>query len=154
MDKNFYTSLEYGKRGERMVELALTAKGNKMIDVSDDLQYRKYDIDFVVERKRDTITLEVKSDYKSQETGNFFVEYQNDNNVNHNFEGWYHYSQAQFICFVQQEFHKAYIVLFDELVNDIEKKNSYRRARSNNSWGYLVPITNIAEYETCYEFTV
>ena len=154
MDKNFYTSLEYGKRGEKMISLALTAKGNKMIDVSDDLQYRKCDIDFIVERKRDTITLEVKSDYKSQETGNFFVEYLNWNNKSHNYDGWYKYCQADFICFVQQEYHKAYIVLFDELVNDIEKKNSYRRARSNNSWGFLVPVENIVEYQSCYEFTV
>ena len=153
MDKNFYTDLDYGKRGEKMVELALTAKGNKMIDVSDDTNYKKYDIDFVVERKRDTITLEVKSDFRSQETGNFFVEYQNSNNTKHNCEGWYYYSQAQFVCFVQQDFHKAYIVLFDELARDIEK-NNYRRARSNNSWGFLVPIENVVEYESCYEFAV
>ena len=153
MDKNFYTDLDYGKRGEKMVELALTAKGNKLIDVSGDLEYRRNDIDFVVERKRDTITLEVKSDFRSQDTGNFFVEYQNNNNIGHNFEGWYSYSQAQYICFVQQERHKAYIVLFDELARDIEK-NNYRRARSNNSWGFLVPIENIVEYQSCYQFAV
>ena len=69
MDKNFYTDLDYGKRGEKMVELALTAKGNKLIDVSDDIEYKKYDIDFVVERKRDTKRTGLGTEYKRGKMG-------------------------------------------------------------------------------------
>lgn len=151
MYNEFFQDLSYGKRGEKMVNDALTAQGQNVIDMSDDLEYRRKDIDFLVitKNKKEERTLEVKSDYKSQYTENFFVEYQNYNNKKRDYKGWYYYCQAEYICFVQQENHKAYIVKFEELKQDI-KKNRYRSAPSNDTWGFLVPVAAVEKYSSCY----
>ena len=151
MYNEFFQDLSYGKRGEKMVNDALTAQGQNVIDMSNDSEYRKKDIDFrvITKNKKEERTLEVKSDYSSQYTGNFFIEYQNYNNKKRNYKGWYYYCEAEYICFVQQENHKAYIVKFEELKQDI-KKNRYRSAPSNDTWGFLVPVAAVENYSSCY----
>ena len=151
---NFYNDLSYGKRGEKMFIDAFTARGNKVIDVSDDWNYRAKDIDFkVITKSGRERTVEVKSDRASQTTGNFFIETFNSNNQSHNYNGWFHYCEADNICFVQQEDHKAYIVRFEELKADIEN-NTYRRANGYNAIGFLVPVSAIAQYQSCIEFAI
>lgn len=151
MYNEFFQDLSYGKRGEKMVNDALTAEGHTVIDMSNDSEYRRKDIDFrvITRNKKEERTLEVKSDYSSQYTGNFFIEYQNDNNKKRNYKGWYYYCEAEYICFVQQENHKAYIVKFEELKQDI-KKNKYRSAPSSDTWGFLVPVSAVESYSSCY----
>ena len=88
MYNEFFQDLRYGKRGEKMVNDALTAEGHNVIDMSNDSEYRRNDIDFrvITKNKKEERTLEVKSDYSSQYTGNFFVEYYN--NKKRDYKGW------------------------------------------------------------------
>ena len=55
----------------------------------------------------------------------------------------------EYINKLQQENHKAYIVKFEELKQDI-KKNRYRSAPSNDTWGFLVPVSAVEKYSSCY----
>ena len=146
---DFYSDLTYGKRGEKMIADALMARGNEVIDTSDNWYYREKDIDFIVITKSGKeITIEVKSDKASQTTGNFFIENYNSNNETHNYNGWFYYCEATHICFTQPENHKAYIVRFAELKQDIEN-NRYRTAKGYNASGFLVPISAVEKYSTC-----
>ncbi len=45
----FKDDLEVGKRAEKLVAAALAARGHKVIDVSDDREYQRRDIDFILE---------------------------------------------------------------------------------------------------------
>lgn len=151
---DFYSDLTYGKRGEKMIADALMARGNEVIDTSDNWYYREKDIDFrVITRSGKEITIEVKSDKASQITGNFFIENYNSNNEKHNYNGWFYYCEATHICFTQPENHKAYIVRFAELKQDIEN-NRYRTARGYNATGFLVPISAVEQYSTCKVLTI
>ena len=143
----FYEDLERGKRGEKLVYDALTARGNKVTDLRDDEAARWNDIDFALEKDGKKTTLEVKTDFRSEETGNLFIEYENSNNQKHKYKGWYCYCKAEYLCFVQETARKAYIVLFDELKQTI-KKNSFRTANSKNAVGFLFPLARLAELET------
>ena len=145
----FYDDLERGKRGEKLVYDALTARGSIITDLRDDLEARWNDIDFLLEKDGKQTTLEVKTDFKSETTGNFFIEYENRNNKKHNYCGWYCYCKAQYICFVQEEAKKAYIVLLDELKQTI-KQNTFRTASGKDACGFLYPVEQIKQLTTCF----
>ena len=144
---DFYDDLARGKRGEKLVYDALTARGSIITDLRDDREARFNDIDFLLEKDGKTTTLEVKTDFRSEETGNLFIEYENSNNKSHKYKGWYCYCKAQYLCFVQETARKAYIVLFDELKQTL-KKNTFRTANSKNAVGFLFPLTRLAQLET------
>lgn len=114
---NFQMDLEQGRKGERLVAEALTARGHSVKDVSCELRYQIDDIDFIITKNGSTTTLEVKNDIRSNETGNIFVEETNYNNVNRKYKGWLYYSQAIYFCFLQQEHGKAHIIHHDDLLN-------------------------------------
>lgn len=144
----FYSDKARGKRGEKLVYDALTARGHKLTDLSEDPQAQKKDIDFFVEHKcGQSTTLEVKSDFRSESTGNLFIEYENRNNVTRKGKGWYYYCEAEYICFAQENNRKAFIVLLDELKQTI-KKNAFRTASGTDASGFLFPISKLAELES------
>lgn len=142
---NFKKDVERGKVGEELVAAALAARGHKVDNVSDDWEYRRIDIDLLLTSASGSFTtLEVKTDDASERTGNVFVEYANQNNYNHNYQGWYCYCQATYIAFVQQNKHKAHIVSRYDLINNINS-NNYRTASSYNACGFLMPITDLVK---------
>ena len=141
---DFYKDLSRGKRGEKLMFDALTARGHTVEDLRDNAEARSKDIDFRVFNKNSSTmtTLEVKTDERSEETGNLFIEYSNTNNRSHNYKGWYYYCEAEYIAFIQEHNHKAHIVLMEELRENI-KKTGYRTASSYNACGFLMPITKL-----------
>lgn len=146
---DFNKDLERGKVGEKLVAAALTARGHTVTDLSDNWEYRRKDIDFLLTSASGQQTyLEVKTDDRSEQTGNLFIEYSNSNNVKHNYQGWYCYCEATFLAFVQQSKHIAHIVSRYDLINNINN-NNYKTAASCNSCGFLMPIsalTNLPSY--------
>ena len=139
--ENFNHDLERGKAGEALVATALTARGHIVEDVSDNWDYRRIDIDFLLTSATgDTTTLEVKTDDKSELTGNVFIEYSNIHNKSHNYNGWYYYCEADYLAFVQQNRHKCHIVSRYDLINSINN-NNYRTANTYSSSGFLMPVS-------------
>ena len=152
MDGQFNTKLIDGKRGEYLVAAALSKKGHTITDLTNDLEARLNDIDFALSRNGQSTTLEVKNDMKSEKTGNVFVEYYNQNNITRNYDGWYYYTKAEYICFVQENKHRAHIVSFDDLKKHI--KNGYYNVGGWAQKGYLVPISALKLYKSYYELEV
>ena len=149
MAMGFYTDLERGKIGEQLVYNALAAKNHKVIDLRNDIEARWNDIDCVVEKNGLQTTLEIKTDFASERTGNFFIEYQNYNNIKHKYLGWFKYCKAEWICFVQETARKAYIVSFDELKETIEK-NKFRTACGIDASGFLLPFSALEQFESLF----
>ena len=141
---DFYSDLEVGKRGEKMVAAALAARGHKVKDLSNDLEARRKDIDLLLlNKQQQTTTLEIKNDLASEHTGNVFIETYNEYNKSHSFKGWLFYCEAVYICFVQEVSRKAHIVLLDDLKQEL-KRNSYRIAHTKETQGYLLPVAALA----------
>lgn len=141
---DFYSDLETGKRGEKMVAAALAARGHFVKDLSNDFEARMNDIDLLlVNKQQQTTTIEIKNDLASERTGNLFIETYNSNNQSHSFKGWFFYCAAEYICFVQEESRKAHIVKLEDIKEEL-KRNKYRVASTSNSQGYLLPITAVA----------
>ena len=84
-----------------MVYSALAAKGHKIQDLSSCREYQEKDIDMLITNKRgETAYIEIKSDVRSNYTGNIFIECYNNNNISRNGKGWLYYCEADFLCFV------------------------------------------------------
>ena len=150
----FYNDKARGKRGEKLVYDALTAKGHTLIDLTEDPVAQEKDIDFeVIQKCGYHTTLEVKSDFASERTENLFIEMENMNPRAKKRAGWYYYTQCEYICFVQETARKAYIVLFDDLKKAL-KTNRCRTAYSSNMVGLLFPLEKLKELESYYCFTL
>ena len=150
MANDFYNDIRRGKIGETLFANAYAAAGNIVEDVSNLIDYRRRDIDFIVSNKRgQTTTIEIKTDEASEYTGNVFVEYANTNNEKHNYLGWLMYCEAEYIGFIQPHNKKAMIVSFDELKQNI-KENSYRIASSYNATGFLMPIGTLQGFNSYF----
>lgn len=149
MYRTFENDLSIGKQGEYLVVSALKQHGHNIVDVSDNAEYRKKDIDIIISKNGVSATVEIKNDLRSNQTGNVFVELTNTNNRSRNGEGWFAYCEADYLCFVQKEMKKAHIVLLDELVRNCLNKR-YRIAYSRDTSGYIVPIEALTKYSSYY----
>ena len=97
----FEESLTAGKSGERLFAAAMKKRGHNVVDLSDIREYQEKDIDMLITNKRgETAYIEIKSDVRSNYTGNIFIEYYNNNNISRNGQGWLYYCEADFLCFV------------------------------------------------------
>lgn len=143
----FYNDLEVGKRGEKAVAAALLKRGHTVEDLSGCREYQQKDIDFRLTKNDITITLEVKNDIRSNTTGNVFVETLNRNNLSRNYDGWFCYCEADYLCFVQELWQEAHIVSREELIKAIWG-GKYRKVSSPFSEGYIVPIGELKKMNT------
>lgn len=146
---SFYTDLQRGRKGEKLVAEALTAKGHTVEDVSMALAYQFKDIDFVITKDGASTTLEVKNDLRSNQTGNIFVEETNYNNVRRNYKGWLYYSEAVYFCFLQEEHGKAHIIHHDDLLS-LVKSGKYRYTASIDTRGFVIPIDDVKQCRSYY----
>lgn len=100
MYRTFEEQLTLGKKGEALVKAALAARGHIILDVSNMPEWQQKDIDFVISKNGVSITLEIKNDIRSNQTGNVFVEIYNRNNRSRGGDGWLCYCEADYLCFV------------------------------------------------------
>ena len=149
MYRTFNDDLAIGKRGEQKVMSALDKRGHSVTDVSDKLEYQLKDIDIIISKNGDSATLEIKNDLASCRTGNVFVEIRNTSNVKRGGDGWINYTEADYLCFVQEEKKIAHIVSRDELIRKCWN-NEYRTANGFNTVGYIVPIWKLKQYRSYY----
>lgn len=148
MEGTFEEQNIIGKRGERLVAAALAARGHKVEDLSGIYEYQLKDTDFRLTNEEGvSITLEVKNDIKSNYTGNVFIETYNRNNIKRGGNGWFVYCEADYLCFVQEEYGVAHIVDRTELVKNCWN-NYYAQRNSEFSRGYIVPIEKLRHYNS------
>lgn len=118
-----------GKQAEQLVKDFLTNKGYAVQDVSEDCDNYQNDVDFVVHKDGRTSKIEVKLDTRLAKTQNIAFEdvfYLKDKETGQTEtrEGYYHYSQCDFLIFVSPADKNLYMVHFRKLKenNDLLKK--------------------------------
>lgn len=109
-----------GKQAEQLVKDYLTDRGYTVQDVSEEQDNYQNDIDFIVQKDGRTSKIEVKLDTRLAETQNIAFEdvfYLKDkeSGQTETREGYYHYSQCDFLIFVSSADNSLYMVHFAKL---------------------------------------
>ena len=109
-----------GKQAEQLVKDYLTDRGYTVQDVSEEQDNYQNDIDFIVQKDGRTSKIEVKLDTRLAETQNIAFEdvfYLKDkeSGQTETREGYYHYSQCDFLIFVSPVDNSLYMVHFAKL---------------------------------------
>lgn len=109
-----------GKQAEQLVKDYLTGRGYTVQDVSEEQDNYQNDVDFIVQKDGRTSKIEVKLDTRLAETQNIAFEdafYLNDKETGQTEtrEGYYHYSQCDFLIFVSPVDNSLYMVHFAKL---------------------------------------
>ena len=128
-----------GKRAEQIVKDYLTGRGYTVQDVSAKQDNYQNDIDFIVQKDGRTSKIEVKLDTRLAETQNIAFEdvfYLKDKETGQTEtrEGYYHYSQCDFLIFVSPTDNCLYIVHFAKLKEQEELLKSEFKTRKFYSY--------------------
>lgn len=136
--------------GEDEVKTFLRAAGYKVQDVSNNPAYFKKDIDLLATNPETgkTVSIEVKWDRRMAQTRNFFIEIANIRS--HEGKGWFNFSEADFIYYIDAVNNYLYIFKFKELEDYINKNGGRLEIQStlDGSYGYLLPIIKAPIYQS------
>lgn len=105
--------LKRGKQGEALVANAFRNMGYEVTDVSGNSDYWKKDVDLIIDDNGIERWIEVKSDWNMSKTGNVVLENYKENNREN--KGWYQYTEASHLAFVDMKNRIAYICRTSEL---------------------------------------
>lgn len=151
MQLTFQELLEPIHAGEQELKDYLRANDLKVIDVSDNPQYFKKDIDLFVEQDGRKIGLEVKWDKCISYTGNMYIETLSD--IEKRKDGWFNFCVADFLCYGDSVNQLYYIIALDDLHAYIDEHKEELKKRTAKDYGkngevtklslgYLVPIAD------------
>lgn len=136
--------------GEYEVKKFLRGRGIQVEDVSDKPQYWAKDIDLIATNPLTgaSAAIEVKLDARINDTGNFFIEFENPRSKNS--KGWFHFSEADFLYYIDESSFLTYIIKFDELRHFIatHKRDLAIKSTSDGSIGYIVPLAAMPVFTT------
>ena len=136
--------------GEYEVKKFLRGRGIQVEDVSDKPQYWAKDIDLIATNPLTgaSAAIEVKLDARINDTGNFFVEFENPRSKNS--KGWFHFCEADFLYYIDSNSLLTYIIKFDELRHFIatHKRNLAIKSTFDGSIGYIVPLAAMPVFTT------
>ena len=136
--------------GEYEVKKYLRGRGFKVKDVSDNLYYCARDIDLIATNPSTgrSAAIEVKLDARIDDTGNFFIEFENPRSTNS--KGWFNFCEADFIYYIDETSLLTYIIKFDELRHFIttHKRDLAIKSTSDGSIGYIVPLAAMPIFTT------
>ena len=131
MHSNYFAlKKKEGKQAEQLVKNFLINRGYTVQDISEDRDNFQNDIDFIVQKDGHTSKIEVKLDTKLAVTQNVAFEeafYLNDKEIGHKEirNGYYYYSQCDFLIFVSPNDTNLYIVHFRKLKEQEDCLNCY-----------------------------
>jgi hypothetical protein len=118
-------------------------KGFKIYDLRNSEKYRKKDVDFLLQKNKKNILFEVKADEQISKTKNILIEYSHERDVGF-YEGWYHYCQADVICYHDVVNELGYLLNWKNLKRGIKNKIRFMEFwnKEDKCWtqAYLVPI--------------
>lgn len=157
---NFASSNSKGKLGESVVKEYLQGKGWEVTDATRKEQLHK-GIDFTVKKDGKSFTLEVKTEYRAESTGNVFWEMEVDGKP-----GWtqkYGKDSHVVVCTLLPVKRIVYMYFSDSLpritryVEDnfqsTKKIITNRKGWSDKlylSWGYLLPLEHLSKFAKKY----
>ena len=137
-----------GKEGEALFAQLAEKRGYQVEDVSDNEEYWYKDIDFFLtsgetgERK----SFEVKYDTRINRTGNLYLEIRNKHSKDG--IGWYNFTQADYLAYGNATSKVFYMFPMKELKERVEQLPKYVGFCGDDSCGYLVHISKIADLMT------
>ena len=140
---DFATQNKLGKEMEKKTMSIISDRLEvKIMDVSDNPEFRKDGFDFAFQLGEKINTVEVKTDFQSHCTGNAFLEMVN------NFEqaGWMVTSAADFLMYVIYEEKRALFLKMSDIRNLLKTKSFASKEcknRNYSSFGKLVPIVEL-----------
>lgn len=139
--REFSESIRYGEFGEHAIWNLLNKmkRTRSVIDVRLDKGFQDKDVDFLVEDiDRQFTFIEVKTDYKAQDTGNLVYEISTSGNI-----GCFEKTQATYIIYYLPKTQTAYFLNVSKLRNYVKTVNPKRVPMGDKSEGYLLPINDL-----------
>lgn len=155
-EDSFYNKKKIGDEGEYIVTKLLQDKGYDVINVTDEIEWRKADVDLLIYKNDKLIhKVEVKTENAGAYTGNFFVETKSNGK-----QGWIFYTEADYI-YVVVPGKKVYVIFVEEfrawfknVMCDCKIKKAptvgYNGEILYFNWGRLIPLTVLDELEFIY----
>lgn len=137
----FSESLKEGESGEHVVWNILQKQSNirNVVDVRMDKKFQEKDIDFLVENmNRQFTSIEVKTDFKAQETGNLVYELSTSNNI-----GCFEKTQAEYIMYYIPAEKVVHMIDVIALRTYIHKVRPEERKMGDNATGFLIPLQDL-----------
>lgn len=152
----FKQQLDKGKCGESVVAAFFYNRGNQVKDVSNDTEYQKKDIDFIITNKDGVeMTVEVKTDYKLNASGNLFFESTYYKEWGES-PGWYDYCMADYIAFYDVIGNRLYIYDFRNGKDYVRAAAEYRQFYNRDDMcyrdAYLLPLGLAKKHDLCRVF--
>ena len=136
--------------GEYEVKKFLRGRGIQVEDVSDNPHYWAKDIDLIATNPLTgaSAAIEVKLDARINDTGNFFVEFENPRSKNS--KGWLHFCEADFLYYIDSHTYITYIIKIDELRHFIAEHKSELAIKStlDGSVGFVIPLAAMPIFNT------
>ena len=136
--------------GEYEVKKFLRGRGFQVEDVSDNPQYWAKDIDLIATNPSTgrSAAIEIKLDSRIDDTGNFFIEFENPRSENS--KGWLHFCEADFLYYIDSHTYITYIIKIDELRHfiAIHKRDLAIKSTFDGSIGYIVPLAAMPVFTT------
>lgn len=137
----FEKSLKEGEYGEHTVWnlLQKQPKVRNVIDVRECQKHQQKDIDFLVETiNRQFYSVEVKSDYKAQESGNMVYEFSTNGGL-----GCFERTEADYIFYVIPKNREVHVVNVKALRQYVRKKRPDEIRMGDCATGFLLPIQDL-----------
>lgn len=135
-----------GKQGELLFSQIMSARGNKVIDVSAKPDYWPKDIDFIITSALgETKTFEVKWDQRMAATGNLFLEIRNPRSKQWNGQGWWPHCQADYLVYGDAANKIFYCFPLLELRERVKGLSLRYKSTSDYSEGYLLPLAAVKD---------
>lgn len=145
-----YELIEPVNAGEYEVKKYLRGRGIQVEDVSDNPAYWAKDIDLIATNPitGKSAAIEIKLDARIDDTGNFFIEFENPRSKNS--KGWLHFCEADFLYYIDESSYLTYIIKFDELRRFIatHKRDLTIKSTFDGSIGYIVPLAAMPVFTT------
>jgi hypothetical protein len=137
----FNESLTEGASGEHVI-WGLLSKNDKVrsiVDVRQDKGFQEKDIDFLVESvDRQFTPIEVKTDFKAQDTGNIVYEVSTNGNM-----GCFEKTQAKFIYYYIPALKVVHVLGVKSLRTYLHSVKPEEVKMGDNATGFLIPISDL-----------
>lgn len=134
-----------GKKGERLFQQRMEARGYTVQDVSGNPDYWYKDIDFLITSPTTgaTKSFEVKYDSKINKSGNLFLEVQSINSKGG--KGWFEFCEADFLAYGDAASRTFYIIPLLELKERVKQLPQRIAHCGYESTGLLISLDDIRD---------
>jgi len=137
----FSESLKEGESGEHVVWniLSKSTTVRSIVDVRQDKNFQEQDIDFLVENdKRQFTPIEVKTDFKAQDTGNIVYEVSTSGHI-----GCFEKTKAAYIYYYIPAKKVVYMIDVKAFRGYLQAARPEERQMGDNATGFLIPIDDL-----------